>query len=229
MPTRERPRDRGRRLARADLLRIGAEIRTARQISGRSLEVVGRIAGISPSQAGRIERGVLRTATVDQLARVGAATGLDVRVRAYPGPDPVRDAPQSAVLGRLVYRLGPTLRLRLEVPIRSAVPSPTPGDQRAWDGLIDRFVPADDPWIELPVEAETRLVDLQAQIRRITLKQRDAGVEHVLLLVADTRRNRDAVAAARMILLAQFPVPPRVMLQALGEGRHPGGSGIVFL
>ncbi len=81
----------------------------------------------------------------------------------------------------------------------------------------------------LHVEAETRLTDYQAQTRRIMLKARDAGVQHVLLVLADTRNNRAAVAAAGSAITELFPVSARRALAALAAGEHPGGSAIVFL
>ena len=220
MSTRERPIDRGHRLATADLARAGHEIRVARQVIGKSLESVGRSSGISPSQAGRIERGCLPTASVEQLAKVGAAVGLDIRVRAYPGPDPVLEAGQVALLGRLRLRLHPNLLFRSEVPL------PILGDQRAWDGFIDRLTGVAN---QLPVEAESRLIDGQGQLRRVMLKLRDSGLEHVLLLLADTRLNRAAVAATAAAFAVDFPVSPRRALAALAAGQHPGGSAVVLL
>ena len=220
MSTRERPIDRGRRLATADRLRIGHELRVARRVLGRSVHVVGAAAGISGAQVARIERGVLRTVSVDQLARIGAVVGLDVRVRAYPGPDPTLDAAQTALLARLRDRLAADLGFRTEVPL------PIAGDKRAWDAVIDRLRGQSGL---LPVEAESRIVDGQAQARRITLKLRDSGLESVLVIVSDTRANRQALAAVRSSLLADFPVPARRALNALAAGDHPGGSAIVPL
>lgn len=220
MSTRERPVDRGRRLANADRVRICHELRVARRVLGRSAHSVGSAAGISGAQIARIERGALPTVSVDQLARVGAVVGLDVRVRAFPGPDPTLDAGQIALLGRLRDRLADDLGFRTEVPL------PIPGDKRAWDAVIDRLrgvAPI------LPVEAESRIVDGQAQIRRITLKLRDSGLDSVLLVVSDTRSNRQAIAAAGSILRADFPIPARRALTALSSGTHPGGSAIVLL
>jgi hypothetical protein len=97
MSTRERPIDRGHRLATADRMRIGQELRVARRVLGHSVHVVGSAAGMSGAHVARIERGVLPTVSIDQLARIGAAVGLDVRVRAYPGPDPTLDAGQIAL------------------------------------------------------------------------------------------------------------------------------------
>ena len=220
MSTRERPIDRGHRLATADITKAGHEIGVAREIIGKSLESVGRSSGISPSQVGRIERGKLTTVSVDQLARVGAAVGLDVRVRVYPGPDPVLEAGQVALLGRLRGRLHPDLGFRTEVPL------PIPGDQRAWDAIIDRLRGLAR---HLPVEADTRLVNGQDQLRRVMLKLRDSGFDHVLFLLADTRMNREALAATASTFAVDFPVSPRRALAALATGEHPGGSALVLL
>jgi transcriptional regulator with XRE-family HTH domain len=220
MSTRERPIDRGRRIAAADRFRIGSEFRVARHVVGKSLDEIGRACGMSASQVGRIERAALQSVSVDQLARLGAAVGLDVRVRAYPGPDPVLDAGQVALLGRLRDRLHPGLGFRTEVPL------PIVGDQRAWDAMIDRLRGESSV---LPVEAESRLIDGQGQVRRVMLKLRDSGLEHVLLIVADTRRNREALAAAAATVLADFPISPRRALAAVAAGDHPGGSALVVL
>jgi transcriptional regulator with XRE-family HTH domain len=218
--TRERAADRGARSARHDLVTVGAEIRTARLMAGKTLRSVGRSVGMSYSQVGRIERAALPSATLDQIARIGAVVGLDIRVRVYPGLAPVRDAGQVALVGRLRARLPAGLSLATEVPL------PISGDQRAWDAVIDGLAGTD---ARLHVEAETRLYDVQAQARRIALKARDGGAGAVLLLVADTPRNRVAVRSADASLADSFPVPARVALTALSAGRHPGGSAVVFL
>jgi hypothetical protein len=80
----------------------------------------------------------------------------------------------------------------------------------------------------LPVEVETRIEDVQAQFRRIALKLRDAELDAVLVVVGDTPSNRRAVAASRSALAGMFPVSPRMAFAALAEGRHPGGSSLVF-
>lgn len=188
--------------------------------AGLSLRAVGRAVGLSYTQVGRIERAVQPKVSAVHLARIAAVVGLDVRIRAYPGPAPLRDAAQLALLDRLRVRLHHDLKLRTEVPL------PIDGDQRAWDGMVDGFAPAA---AKLPAEAETRIHDFQAQTRRIALKRRDAGFDHVLLVVAATRRNREAVKAAGAVVNELFPVPARTALAALAAGQHPGGSALVFL
>ena len=80
----------------------------------------------------------------------------------------------------------------------------------------------------IAVEAETVLDDLQALERRLRRKQRDGGMEHVILLLADTRRNRRAIAAAPTAF-AEFSRNARGPLSALRAGLDPGGNTIVFL
>jgi transcriptional regulator with XRE-family HTH domain len=213
--------DRARRVVDRDLIKLGEELRSARIGAGLSLRFVGGRAGLSATQVMRIERSLVPNVSYRQVARIGVVVGLDVRLRAYPGPDPIRDAPQAKVLGRLALRLDVRLKFRHEVPL------PIAGDLRAWDGWISGFLDPMDAG--LPVDAETRLYDVQALLRRLALKARDAGVEHVLLVVADTKSNRQAVAAAADLLRATFPVSGRRALAALAAGRHPGGSALIFL
>ena len=220
VPDRERAADRGSRQARRDLALIGTELRTARLMAGKTLAEIGRSVGMSYSQIGRIERAALPSVSVGQLARIGAVVGLDVRVRAFPGPVPLRDAGQLDLLERVRVRLGPSLTMRTEVPL------PIEGDLRAWDAVIAGFDPPDDL---LHAEVETRLYDAQGQLRRIALKARDAGVSTVLLVIGDTPRNRAAVREAGASITDTYALAARSTLSALAAGRHPGGSALVFL
>lgn len=137
-------------------------------------------------------------------------------MRAYPGGDPIRDAGQQRLLERLRLRIHPDLRWRTEVNLRIE------GDLRAWDAMIG------GPGWTLPVEAETVIDDAQALERRLGRKLRDGGADHLLLLVAETRRNRQALAAAPAAF-RDFTRDARAILRALGEGRAPGMGAIVIL
>lgn len=215
MTTRVGPVRRAVRIAAEDEARVRADLIRARQGSGLSREIVGRGCGLSRTIVERIEAGT-RPTSVREYAALGAAVGLDVRLRAYPAGDPIRDAGQQRLLERLHVRLHPRLRWATEVPL------PIDGDLRAWDALI-----RGNDW-RLPVDAETALDDIQATERRLALKVRDGRADHVILLVADTRRNRRALAAAPGAF-ADLPLRPREVLRALARGGHPGGSGIVIL
>jgi transcriptional regulator with XRE-family HTH domain len=220
MTTRDRAADRGARLARHDLVAIGTDIRIARIVAGVSQATVGRACGISASQVGRTERAALRNVTAMTLARIGAVVGLDVRIRSYPSSTPLRDVAQIELLRRFRHKLAATLAFPLEVPLRIE------GDQRAWDGVVRGLVGVRPT---IPAEAETRLYDLQAQVRRIQLKCRDADEPHVLLLVAATHTNRRIVREAGTLLADLFPVSGREAMAALRAGRHPGGSALIFV
>ena len=148
---------------------------------------------------------------------MSAAVGLKPSLRLFPDGDPVRDIAHVQLLERLHARIHPQLRWRTEVPL------PIAGDPRAWDATIAGL------GFIVGVEAETRVRDAQAVGRRINLKQRDGELDHLILLVAGTRANRRALAAASGELTAAFPISQRDCLRALRDGRDPGGSSIIVL
>lgn len=215
--TKERAVDRGTRLGRRLIGTTGSELRMARESVGLSLAEVGRAVGMSYSQVGRIERATHPSVSILQLARIASVVGLDLSVRTYPNGSPFRDRAHLALIQRFRESLSPNLRIRTEVPL------PTTGDLRAWDLLI---LGAGEP---IGVEAETRLVDLQALERKIALKMRDGGIGRVVMVVAATRGNRLALREAGTALHASFPVAGRVALQALAQGRDVGGSALILI
>jgi hypothetical protein len=99
-----------------------------------------------------------------------------------------------------------------------------PGDRelRAWDAVI-----RGRGW-RLPVEAETVVTDVQALERKLALKVRDGGADHVLLAVADTRRNRRSLASAPAAF-ASLPLRSGQVLRRLRDGEDPGASGLVIV
>lgn len=202
-------------MAIEDDIKVRSEIARSRRSAGLSHAEVARACGLSRSAVARTEAGT-RRATAVELACMGAAVGLDVRLRAYPAGDPMRDAGQLRLLERLRSEIERTLGWRTEVPL------PAPGDLRAWDAVIDGR-----GW-SLAVEAETVIDDVQALQRRLNLKRRDGGADRVVLLIADTPRNRRAVAATAGSF-SDLPLTTRLILGPLRQGAQPASSGIVFL
>lgn len=216
MATRERPLGRARRLASLLERRMAGELLVARLGSGLSQTVVGAAAGMSRCQVARLERASTHP-TIDQVARIATALGMDLSVRLYPAGDPIRDAGHAALLARLRRQLHPGLGWRTEVPL------PSPGDQRAWDAVIRVG------GVRVGVEAETAIRDAQAVLRKLNTKRRDGGVDEVLLLVSDTRANRAAMAVLRDLARDDLPHGAREVLAALRSGRAPAGSGVLLL
>ncbi len=172
---------------------------------------------MSASAWSRLERGASPCLPVVDLARAAAAVGLELRINAYPGGHPVRDRAHLELLERLRSRLAAGAAWATEVPL------PNPGDKRAWDALI-RIPP-----VRVGIEAETRAHDTQDLQRRLKLKRRDGAVDHVILLLADTRHNRRFVRALDAGFRSDFPLAPEIALARLEAGLDPGGSSIVLL
>ena len=72
-------------------------------------------------------------------------------------------------------------------------------------------------------------VEPQAQVRAAILKQEAAGLERLVLVLAQTRHNRAAVRDAAPTILGPFPATPRVVMRALRDGELPTANGIVLV
>jgi transcriptional regulator with XRE-family HTH domain len=199
------------------LQRIGRELRLARIAAGLSQQAIAHRLGISRSVISRAEHGVLRHLSVKLLHRHAAAVGLRVSLRLFPGGRHVVDAPQLALLNRLRERLGSAFHWQLEVPVAIH------NDLRAADALLRRGD------LTIIVEAITRLADVQAQVRAAQLKRRDIGATRLLLLVAATTANRNAMHDAAPLLGAAFQTGTRRLVNLLARGDDPGGDCLILL
>jgi hypothetical protein len=104
------------------------------------------------------------------------------------------------------------------------VPLPISGDLRAWDAVVS----SDDD--RAGIEGISRLGAVDATVRRALHKQRDdARIRSVVLVVADTVRNRDAIAAAGNLLRDSFPLDSAAVMRDLRRGRVPRLNGTVLL
>jgi transcriptional regulator with XRE-family HTH domain len=217
MGTRERPGDGGAITAQRIVAAMAVDLRETRISAGLSQRALARAAGVSQSQVSRLELGMLEQPTVEQLARVSRCLGLRLHMRLFPDGAPLRDEAHVALLHRLRRRL-PNLSLRFEVPLPGA------GEQRAWDA----GAPVEAGMVAF--EAETRLRDVQALVRRIEAKRRDdPEVVAVVLVASDTANNRRVLTVAGDLLRAQLPLGSRSVLAALARNEAPSPGGIVLL
>ena len=217
MANRFNPLHEANRLTAWQLMELGREIRIARITAGRTQAAVARAVSTSAARISRIERGLVPSITVRQLARVAAAVGLKLYVKAYPAIRRLMDQPQLDMLGALRGRAHAAWRWQTEVPI------PLPGDLRAGDAV------ATIPGCITLCELWTRLADWQAQSRGALLKQRDLKADRLVVVLKATRANREALRLAGPGGRASFPLESREVLRALAEGRDPGDNGIAFL
>ena len=197
--------------------RLGQELRALRRQAGLSQRRLATEVGVDHAVISRIEAGGAAATTLDLYARLFAVLGGRLSVKVYPEGDALRDEAHVRLIGRLRALLHAAIRIRTEVPLGIQ------GDLRAWD--VELAVDG----VAVALEAETVLDDVQALERRIALKAQDGGVDVVLLLVADTARNRRILRANRESLRTRFPLDTRAAMAYLRGGRLPPVGAIIVL
>ena len=185
-------------------------------MAGISQATLGSAVGLSDSEVSRVEQGTADWLTVIHAAELLGAVGLNLWAKTFPAGPPLRDAAHLKLLADFEARLAPSIRCQREWPL------PGDRDRRAVDLLLSGLPRT------VAVEAETVLEDLQALQRSVNLKQRDAGIDIMLLLVRGSARNRGILRGADA-LRRDFPLRTRAVMAALGAGRDPGGNGLVIL
>ena len=182
-----------------------------------SLKEVGAAVGLSESQVSRVERGLVDHVSVLDLARLHAVVGQQLSVKSYPGGSPIRDAPHLELITDFCTFLHASLGWTTEVPM------PREGDPRAWDVVV-----RGDQW-RAAIEAETGPKDSQGLVRRVLLKQRDSGMDSVILLLRSTVQTRRFLQDAGAHLRSAFPNDGAIALARLQAGNDPGGNAIIVL
>jgi transcriptional regulator with XRE-family HTH domain len=216
MPTTTHRRAHGSRQARKLLRTLAEEVRIARTSAGLSQRALGQAVGVSGAHIARLERAEVPGASVTLFTLLFSVLGMRLSARPYPEGPSLRDIAQARLLARFASDLPQIVILRTEVVLR------IPGDPRAWDGELE--VAGDT----CKLEAETVLYDLQATDRRIALKMADDQVDRVILLVADTHRNRRVLREFRQLLANRYPADTREVRHHLRQGRLPPSSGVVL-
>ena len=198
--------------------RLVAEMIETRRVAGVSQELLARQLGRSQSVVSRLERlrDIDRVSLVD-ISEIASLLGLEFSAGLHPAGEPIRDKGHQALIGRFTATLSAAFKVMAEVPL------PIPGDRRAWDLLLR--LPAQ----LIGVEAETRIRDTQRLVRHVHQRERDGGVDVIVLLLAATRTNRELVDEIRVALGPAYCTPPRAILGALRSGQPVPGSGVVLL
>ncbi len=220
MAANDRLRSRGNRRGNEILNDFGNDAREARIGTGISQEEVGRRLGMSGDKVWKIEHAKLLTLSFVDGAEMAAVLGFDLSAKLYPSGAKIRDEGQAKRLIRLLENVGRPLRYRTDVALPQVAGART--DLRGWDAVLyghgERTC----------IEYEVRLHDLQATIRRHNLKRRDDPPNHFLMVVANTRHNREVVRTY-IDLFAELPrLRTANVLKMLRAGQHPL-TGLILL
>jgi transcriptional regulator with XRE-family HTH domain len=218
MGTHQRAADVGANRTNRVLFDVASEFRKKRLEQGLSQATVAAAARVSRSQVSRVELAKAPNVTLRDILAMACALGFDLSIRAFPNGSQIHDRAQQALLARFKSRLHPSAKCQREVPL------PIPGDKRTWD----LGVTLSDGQVR--TEAETRPNDCQALLRKCVLRIRDdPGCGVVILLMSDTRHNRDLVRQNADSLATLFPGSARATLAALSAGVCPKENAILLL
>lgn len=216
--TRETRVQRGRRRGE-DLLRgLIGELRTARELAGVSQRTLASELSWSQSEVNRLDKFRFESVSLVRLCETGAVLGLDLSASFHPAGDAVRDRGHQKVRGRVVGMVAsPPYAITHEAPFSGLE------DIRCRDLLLrlDDFA--------VGIEIETRVRDVQACVRRIRARERQGGVDEVVVVLADTAHNRRIVTELREALGPRFATDPRQIVAALRGGRPVTGSGVILV
>jgi len=208
------------RRALAQVQRMGTELRLARAALGMSRLAVGRRAGVARSTVERIEHGDA-SVQVKTLAAVLAAVGLDIVLHAYEGSGvSLHDRGQMELVEQLRSTAAPYWRARIEVAA---------GDFGRSADLV--FYGADEIQHH---EVERAVVNFQAQLRsalrkREALAAADSRPVRLVLVIEDTRRNREALRPHATLLTSQLPAGTREITRSLRAGQPLGQDGLTWV
>jgi transcriptional regulator with XRE-family HTH domain len=218
MATRETRLQRGRRRGQTVARELVRQLHDGRVVAGLSQRALAAELGCSQSEVSRFE-GTRRLETISlvRVAEIASLLGLELSVGLHPIGEAIRDKGHQALIGRFRAQLSDAYIARAEAPL------PIPGDLRSWD-LVLR---ADGQLIG--VEAETRIRDVQALVRRVRGRERDGGVDEIVLVLSASRTNARLVGELRSALGERYATPPRVLLRTLRAGSPLPTSGVVLL
>ena len=156
------------------------------------------------------------------LARIGAALGMDLSVRLYPGTGPlIRDHIQAAMIEALLSLLDERWR-----------PSPEVTLHRSVRGVIDLVLDApEEPLVACEAQSELRRLEQQlrwSQVKADALSQARGRPVSRLLLLRSTRRTRAIVGEFSDTIRAAFPTPAADAHGALAGTSRWSGDALLW-
>jgi transcriptional regulator with XRE-family HTH domain len=211
---------RGRRRGRSLAAKALSELSERREFLGISQRSLAAELGWSQPRTWRFEANEVPISVV-ALSEMASLLGMELSVGLYDIGDPIRDKGQQALGRRFDIIPAPVWRSTAETLL------PNPGDQRSWDRLL-RLTTSDTRHL-VGADLESRIRDIQALVRRTRMRERDGGVDVILLVVSDSATNRSLVGQLRESLGPDYQTPPRAILAALRRGIPLPGSGVILI
>jgi transcriptional regulator with XRE-family HTH domain len=196
--------------------KVVSELRQERQTANLSQRAVAAELGWQQSALNRLERFDFKNVPLVRLVEIAAVLGLDVSISLHRVGDALHDGASQGLIGRFLRVVSANYRVTREALLPS-------GGQRSWDVLLRLGA------LLVGVELVTRVRDVQALVRLIRLRERDGGVDHVLLVLSDSVHNRALLEQLTAALGPRFMTPPRQILDALRAGRPVPGSGVLLM
>ena len=184
---------------------------------GLSQAAVGSELGWSQAFVSRLDRNLVPNVSLLDLCLLAAVYGLEPSLSFHRIGPALRDKGHEALIARLLRLLPPAWKVAREMAF------PNPGDPRWWDVLLGL------PGFKLGVEAETRIRDMQALIRRMRERAAQGGVDEFLLVLSDSHHNRDLLEQLRQGLGQEFSEPQPALVRALSSGTPLASSGVILL
>lgn len=217
MATKETRTQRARRRGRALVGQATGALREARIAAGLSQAFVARQLGRTQQFVSLLEANQVPELSIQALSEWASIFGLEPSLPLRQIGSSLRDKGHQALIGRFLAIVSPTWRMRREMPF------PNTGDPRSWDVLLRLAGQI------VGVEAETRIRDIQALVRRMRERARDGGVDWIVLVLSDSVTNRQLVGQLRNALGSEFNSAPSDLMNALRTGKPLPGSGVILI
>ena len=221
MASKETRLQRGRRRARTLSARVLTELLEARTTLAISQRTMASELGMSQAQFWRIESGRDDNLSLRHIAEIASLLGYEASLTIHPIGDPIRDRAQQAVGRRFDALLSPGWTVIDEALL------PNPGDRRSWDKLL-RLTGAEERHA-VGVDLESRIYDVQALVRRTRERERDGGVDEILIVLSHSAHNRRTAGQLVEALGLQYASPGPVIRRALRLGQPLPGSGVILV
>ncbi len=219
MGTKETRLQRGRRRGRELTRGTVTQLRDARLGAGISQAALAQQLGLTQAAISMLEGHKVDELSLVRVSEIAAILGLEASLTLHPVGPPIRDKGHEALIARFRKHLAPAWRVTREAPFPGA------GDPRWWDVLLR--LPSERHLVG--VEAETRIRDLQALVRRMKGRAADGGADLIVIVLSDSATNRGLIGAFRDALGPAFSTSPAAILRALADGSRVPGSGVLLL